>query len=131
MSCLTIRPIEVLLVDDQRAILVGVTALIESERPAMRVAGRAVTGRQAIDLARTIRPDVIILDADLDDESGQSLIPQFRACCDAAIVVFASISEPHLSMSAISQGASDFVPKTAPGGELIKAIFGAAAARGT
>ncbi|QTQ32266.1 Response regulator receiver domain-containing protein [Aromatoleum bremense] len=118
-------PIEVLLVDDQRAILSGVTALIESEAPHMRVAGHARCGRQALELARSARPHVIVLDVDLGGEDGLDLIPLLLGCCSAAIVVFTCLAEPCVRLRALRLGAAGFVAKTAPGEELIAAIRGA------
>jgi two-component system invasion response regulator UvrY len=118
-------PITVLLVDDQRAILSGVSALIESEAPRMQVAGQACCGRLALALARSTRPDVIVLDADLAGEDGLELIPQLRSCCDAAIVVFTCLAEPRVRLRALRLGAAGIVSKTASGDELIAAIRGA------
>lgn len=126
MSSVIVAPIEVLLVDDQRAILSGVTALIESEAPRMRVAGRACSGRHAFELARAVRPNIIVLDADLRGEDGLGLIPMFRICCDAAVVVFTCAAEPRVHLRALRLGAVGFVSKAAPGDELIAAIEAAA-----
>ncbi|WP_407278902.1 response regulator transcription factor [Aromatoleum evansii] len=126
MPCLTLAPpIEVLLVDDQRAILAGVTALIESGGPAMRVAGQAMTGRQAIDLANSIHPDVIILDVDLGGEDGLSLIPRLRDCCAAAIVVFTYHDAPHIRLRSGHLGVDGFASKASSGAELIDAVLNA------
>ncbi|NMG00014.1 response regulator transcription factor [Aromatoleum toluolicum] len=127
MPCLTLaRPIEVLLVDDQRAILAGVTALIESEGPHLRVAGQAGSGSEALRLARTTQPHVIVLDIDLGGEDGLDLLPMFRGCCDSAVVVFSCLDDPGVRCRAIGLGAVRFVPKTASGDELIAAIVTAA-----
>ena len=118
-------PIEVLLVDDQRAILSGLSALVGSEAPRMRVAGRARCAREALELACSTHPDVIVLDADLAGEDGLALIPLLRSCCDAAIVVFTCLAEPRVRLRALRLGAAGFVSKTASGDELIAAIRGA------
>lgn len=125
MSNVSAPPIKVLLVDDQRAILSGVTALIDSESPRLRVAGRARYGLQALEIARTVRPDIIVLDADLGAEDGLALIPMFRLCCDAAVVVFTCLAEPRVRRRALRLGAVGFVSKTAPGDVLIAAIYAA------
>ncbi|MBD5803305.1 Transcriptional regulatory protein LiaR [Azoarcus sp. Aa7] len=128
MPYLTLAPpIEVLLVDDQRAILAGVSALIGSEGEAMRVSGCATTGRQAIDLARSLRPDVIVLDVDLGGEDGLELIPQLRACCDAAIIVFSGLLTTDTRFRALYLGAFDCVAKNGSGDPLLAAIHAAAA----
>lgn len=131
MPCLTLAPlIEVLLVDDQRAILAGVTALIESEGKAMRVSGCAMQGRDALDLARTLQPDVIVLDADLGDEDGLALIPRLLNVCSAAIVVFTCHCDPATLQRSLGLGAARLVTKTAKGSELLAAIAETAAASG-
>lgn len=127
MPCLTLaRPIQVLLVDDQRAILAGVTALIESEGPGMHVAGCATTGLQALALASSAQPDVIVLDVDLGGEDGLSLIPRLRDCCAAAIVVFTCHDAPHVRLRSRHLGVDGFASKASSGVELIDAVLNAA-----
>lgn len=127
MPCLTLAPpIKVLLVDDQRAILAGVSALIESGGDAMRVSGCATTGRQALDLARSLQPDVIVLDIDLGGEDGLDLITRLRDCCDAAIVVFSGVATADIRFRALTLGASDCVAKNGSGDPLLAAIHAAA-----
>lgn len=123
MPCDTLAPpIEVLLVDDQRAILAGVAALIESEGPCMRVAGQARSGPEALELARTLQPKVIVLDVDLAGENGLDLIPRFRACCSAQVIVFTCLAELTLRRHALQLGAAGFLAKTSPGEDLITVI---------
>ncbi|SIR45197.1 two-component system, NarL family, invasion response regulator UvrY [Aromatoleum tolulyticum] len=123
MPCLTVaRPIEVLLVDDQRAILAGVSALVESEGKAMQVSGCATTGRQALDLARRLQPDVIVLDAELGGEDGLALITQLRNACCATIIVFTCHCDAATLQRSLALGAARLVTKTAPGAELLAAI---------
>lgn len=120
------RPIEILLVDDQRAILAGVRALVESERGSMRVVGSATTGRHAIELARSVQPNVIVLDADLGPEDGLTLIPALLSACEARIVVLTDRGDPATRDRALALGASQLVQKIAAGGILIAAIREAA-----
>ncbi|WP_407278910.1 response regulator transcription factor [Aromatoleum evansii] len=123
VPCLTLAPpIKVLLVDDQRAILAGVTALIESEGPTMRVAGHAPTARHALDLARSIQPDIIVLDVDLGGEDGLDLIQRLLAGCDARIIVFTCHTAPEIRARALRLGACDVISKAASAGELLAAI---------
>ncbi|MCK2127598.1 response regulator transcription factor [Thauera aromatica] len=115
-------PIEVLLVDDQPAILAGVGALIGSEAPFLHLAGSAGCGRDALELARHLQPDIIVLDVELGGEDGLALVPMFRICCDAAIVVFTYLAAPRVRLRSLYLGAAGFVSKTASGEELIAAI---------
>ena len=127
MSGLSVSPIEVIVVDDQRAILAGVSALIASEAPRLYVAGQARCGREALALARRVRPGVVVLDVELGGEDGLALIPALRACCDAAVVVFTSCAEASMRERALRLGAAAFVAKSAVGEELLAAIHGAGA----
>lgn len=127
VPCPTVaRPIEVLLVDDQRAILAGATALISSESPAMRVTGHASTSCRALDLAGSIQPDVIVLDVELGGEDGLELIRELSAGCKARIIVFTCDTTPDIRARALHLGARAVVSKAAPGGELLAAIRAAA-----
>jgi DNA-binding NarL/FixJ family response regulator len=124
MTGATIHPatISVLVVDDHRAILAGVSALVDSDAPRMRVTGQARNSREALDIAKRICPHVIVLDIDLDGEDGLELIPLLRACCDAAIVVFSGLSDLNMRRRAASLGACNFIDKSAPGIELLDAL---------
>ncbi|MCC4115631.1 response regulator transcription factor [Aromatoleum toluclasticum] len=131
MPCLTLAPpIEVLLVDDQRAILAGVRALVESEGETMRISGCATTGRQALDLARSLQPDVIVLDVDLDGEDGLALIPHLRSACSATIIVFTCHCDATTFQRSLGLGAARLVSKTDPGAELLAAIVATADSSG-
>lgn len=127
MPSLTLLPsIEVLLVDDQRAILAGVTALLESDGPSMRIVGHAMTGRQALELARSVQPDVIVLDLDLGGEDGLILIPRLRTCCNAAIIILSDASSADIRVQAMNLGAHACISKAAPGEALLRAVRDAA-----
>lgn len=118
-------PLQILIVDDQYAIVAGVTALLESEAPHFSVTGQARCGREALRLAHDIQPHVIVLDADLGGEDGIALIPLLQATCRAAIVVFSGLVEPAARDRALRLGAAAFVPKVASGGDLVAAVLGA------
>ncbi|WP_332671058.1 response regulator [Aromatoleum sp.] len=126
MSSVSASPIGILIVDDHRAILSGVAALVGSESPRMHIVGQARCRTDALVLARTARPNVIVLDVELGGDDGLDLIPPFHTCCDAAIVVFTCATDPRVRLRALRLGAAGFVSKTAPGGELIAAIDAAA-----
>lgn len=123
-------PIEVLLVDDQPAILAGVGALIGSEAPFLHLAGSAGCGRDALELARHLQPDIIVLDVELGGEDGLALIPRLRACCHAVIVLFSTLAGAEGRLRVLQPDAAAFVSKGGEGRELIDAIRCAAARAG-
>lgn len=121
-------PIEVLLVDDQPAILAGVGALIGSEAPFLHLAGSAGCGRDALELALHLQPDIIVLDVELGGEDGLALIPRLRSCCHAVIVLFSTLAGAEGRLRALPPDvAAFFVSKGGEGRELIDAIRCAAA----
>jgi len=123
-------PIEVLLVDDQPAILAGVGALIGSEAPFLHLAGSAGCGRDALELARRLQPDIIVLDVELGGEDGLALIPRLRSCCHAVIVLFSTLAGTEGRLRVLQPDAAAFVSKGGEGRELIDAIRRAAARAG-
>jgi DNA-binding NarL/FixJ family response regulator len=61
-------PISVLIVDDHTLFRTGIRKMLEAEAD-MRVVGEAATGREAVDQARTLVPDVVLMDIKMPDPS--------------------------------------------------------------
>lgn len=119
--------IPVLLVDDQRAVLAGLQALIAGEAPRLGLAGAAPDGAAALALLQRSAPAVVVLDIMLGGEDGLALLPACRAA-GAAVVVLSSCEGAAIRQRALALGAHAFVAKAAPAGELIAAIEAAAKA---
>lgn len=115
-------PISVLLVDDQRAVLAGVRALVDGEAPAMQVTGLARNGSEALDLARRTRPRVIVLDLELGTENGLDLVEALRAASGAEIVVLSGAISGKARQRAEGLGVTQFLLKSEPGDALIRSI---------
>jgi two-component system, NarL family, nitrate/nitrite response regulator NarL len=118
----TISPIGVLLVDDQQATLWGLGQLIEGEWPHMSVAGKACDRDTALRLAVTAKPDVILLDLDLDGESSLDLLPELFAVCQAQVLVCTCLRDRYLHEQALRDGACGVVLKDGPAALLLEAI---------
>ena len=63
------EPINILIVDDHTLFRTGIRKMLEAEAD-MRVVGEAATGREALDQARSLMPDVVIMDIKMPDASG-------------------------------------------------------------
>ena len=63
------NPLRIIIVDDHAVVRRGVRALLESQ-PGWEVAGEAVTGREAVDLAKRLCPDIVVMDLSLPELNG-------------------------------------------------------------
>lgn len=115
-------PIRVLLVDDHRTVLWGLERLIDGEKPRMEVVGTATTRAEAIELAGTVRPDVIVLDIDLGQHDGISAIPELIARSKGHVLVLTGLRDSTVRDNAVIAGARGIVHKEEPAETIIKAI---------
>lgn len=116
------QPIRVLLVDDHRTVLWGLQQLVESHADTMRVVGTATEPQQAIALARSLQPDVILLDVDLGKWNSVDFLPEFGACSDARLLMVTGVRDQMALDEAIKKGARGVVRKEEPAENLLQAI---------
>jgi DNA-binding NarL/FixJ family response regulator len=116
--------LRVLLADDQ-ALLRGTFRLLIDAEPDMEVVGEAGTGREAADLARTERPDVIVMDIrmpDLDGLAATGLITAGPGTADVKILILTTFEDDEYVAQALRAGASGFLGKGADPADLLRAI---------
>ena len=108
----------VLIVDDHQVMRKGIRALLEND-PVWQVCGEAENGRQAVEKARELRPDLIILDLTMPEMNGLEAARQIRSSSpDAKIVIFSMHESPQVRKESRDAGANAFVSKSALGDEL-------------
>jgi len=116
------KAIRVLVADDHEVVLEGVRSLIERQ-PDLEVCGLATTGREAVDLARKARPDVVVLDMTMPELNGLDAIRQIRkALPDTEVVVFSAHSSEDIIEEVFEAGAKSYIEKTEASRDLVKAI---------
>jgi DNA-binding NarL/FixJ family response regulator len=116
----------VLLVDDHTAVRQAVRSVLAAESD-VRVVGDTGDLAEAIRLARTAAPNVVVLDLKLPGTSGIEVVRRFRAAAPGpAIVVFSMHGGPQYVYSAMHAGAAAYVLKSAEWSELLQAIRTAA-----
>lgn len=114
------RP-RVLLADDHRLLREAFARLLEAD---CEVAGVAADGREAVELARRLRPDVVVLDVAMPVLNGLDAARQLRDAAPGTKVVFLTVSEdPDVAAEAFRAGASGFLLKNSAATELVQAIF--------
>jgi two-component system, NarL family, nitrate/nitrite response regulator NarL len=89
--------IRILVVDDHALFLDGVERLLSTE-PGFTVVGRSASAIEALDLARTQRPNIILLDYDLGEEQGLSVLESLRleGSLVPVLMVTAGINDSHV-----------------------------------
>ena len=118
----TSRPIRVLLVDDHRSVLWGLEKLIDGERPRMQVVGKATTASEALQMLEAAAPDVVLLDLDLNGQSGLDAIPGILGHSQARVLVLTGSRDSLAHDNAVLAGARGVVEKGEAAETLIKAI---------
>lgn len=115
-------PIKIMLIDDHRSVLWGLEKLIDSEKPKMEVVGTATNSTDAMSLLATVTPDVILIDLDLNGESGVDVIPNLLNKSTAKILVLTGTRDLSLQDRAMLAGARGVVSKSDTAETILKAI---------
>lgn len=115
-------PINILIVDDHKTVLWGLQQLVESHPSRMKVVGQASEPKIAMELASRLKPNVILLDIDLGQWNSLDLLPEFRTCSDAYILMVTGIRDQMVLDEAIAKGARGVVRKEEPAETLLMAI---------
>lgn len=118
----TAPPIKIMLIDDHRSVLWGLEKLIDSEKPRMEVVGTATNATDAMALLQTVTPDVILIDLDLNGESGVDVIPNLINHSNAKILVLTGTRDLSLQDKAMLAGARGVVGKGDTAETILKAI---------
>jgi len=116
--------IRVLLADDQPMLRGGFAVLINSA-PDLEVVGEAATGRQAVELARQTRADVVLMDIrmpDLDGLAATRLISGDEDLAGVHVLILTTFEIDEYVFQALRAGASGFLGKSAEPAELLDAI---------
>ncbi|MFI6087088.1 response regulator [Streptomyces sp. NPDC051218] len=116
--------IRVLLADDQTLVRAAFAMLVESA-PDMEVVGQAGTGRAAVDLARSERADLIVMDIrmpDLDGIEATRLLAEDEDLAGVKVLMLTTYDTDEHVVDALRAGASGFLVKDTKPGELLEAI---------
>jgi DNA-binding NarL/FixJ family response regulator len=116
--------IRVLLADDQPLLRGGFKVLIDSAAD-VTVVGEAATGREAVELARTTRADVVLMDIrmpDLDGLAATRLISADEDLAGVRVLILTTFEIDEYVYQALRAGASGFLGKSAEPDELLDAI---------
>ena len=116
------KKIKVMVVDDIAETRENIKRMLSFEQ-LIEVIGTARTGREAIDIATSLKPDVIIMDINMPDMDGITATTEIKKKLPYVMVVILSVqSDPSYMRRAMLAGARDFLTKPPMIDELIDAI---------
>jgi len=114
--------VRILLVDDHEVVRRGVRTLLEMA-PGFEICGECADGRQAVELAQNLSPDVLIMDLTLPKLNGCEATRQvIRARSARGVLILTMDDSEEMLCRALQAGAAGYVLKTDGGSELIEAV---------
>ena len=115
--------ITILIADDHQLVRVGIRRLLEDEKD-FNVVGEASDGKEAIDLAKKLQPDVILMDVAMPVMDGMEATKRLvkKRGDGGRVVVLTMHADEHYAARLLRMGASGYVVKDAAPAELAEAI---------
>lgn len=118
--------LRILIADDHAIVREGLAAIL-AVQPDMELVGEATNGAEAVSLADTLHPDVILLDLMMPRKDGVQAIVEIKQADPAArILVLTSFADDEKVFPAIKSGALGYLLKDTPRAQLLQAISGRA-----
>lgn len=119
----------VLLVDDQALIRQAISVMLDLA-DGVEVVAQAADGREALDLARRLRPDVVLMDIRMPDLDGIAATAEICSDPDLAatrVLILTTFENDANVVAALRAGASGFIGKGSEPGDLVRAVRAVAA----
>jgi len=114
--------IKILIVDDHPVVREGIGAMLKRE-PDFKIVGEASNGLEAVEQARELSPDVILMDLRMPEMDGVEAITKIKeAKPEVKFIILTTFSDDEYIFKGIAAGARAYLLKDAPREELFKAI---------
>jgi two-component system response regulator NreC len=121
--------IRIVVVDDHAVVRSGLRLLLDAEDD-LEVVGDAGNVREAVFEVRAAKPDIVLLDVTMPDESGIEGLPKLlREAPDAKVLMLSMEDDPSYVREAFAAGASGYVLKEAVDAEVVAAVRDVAAGK--
>jgi PAS domain S-box-containing protein len=118
-------PLRIVLADDHAMVRQGLRGILDSYQD-VSVVGEAADGEEAVELARVLRPDVIVMDVNMGKMDGIEATRRIKAEWPSVLIVGLSFSSPsQIEPLLLQAGASRYVSKDMAGDQLYGAIIAA------
>jgi len=119
------KPIRILLVDDNPMFL-GVARDFLQLQTNLSVVGTTRSGEEALNLAKELKPDIVLLDLNMPGLSGLEAIPRLREILpEIKVIALTMMDQAAYQPAALAAGADGFVPKASMCNDLMPAILDA------
>src|SRR2546430_7511842 len=116
------QKITVLLADDHTVVRQGLRSLLEAEED-MSVVGEAENGRQAVQMAKRLQPDVVVMDIAMPSLNGLEATRQIcRESPKSKVLILSSYSDDEYVQQLTDAGASGYLVKQTAAQDLVTAI---------
>lgn len=123
------RKIRILLADDHQLMRSGIRLMLEREAD-LGVVGEASDGREAVALAKTLRPDVVVMDIGMSSLNGIEAAQQITGDHPGTAIVMLSMhSDESYVLRALKAGARGYLLKDSAEADLIKAVHAVAGSK--
>jgi DNA-binding NarL/FixJ family response regulator len=117
-----VKPVRLLIADDHSIVRRGLRALLESQ-PGWEVCGEAVDAREAIEKAKQLRPDVVIMDISMPGLNGLEATRRIiRSAPQIQVLVLTVHDSPEIIDRALAAGARGYVLKSDADRDLVAAV---------
>lgn len=117
-----IKTIKVMIVEDHTIVRQGLASLL-SDQPGLEVVGHAVNGRDAVEMAENLNPDIIIMDIAMPKMNGIEASKKIRKLLPKTkILILSMYSHEHYIHELLEAGVSGYLLKDSSGRDIIKAI---------
>jgi DNA-binding NarL/FixJ family response regulator len=114
--------VQILIADDHELVRKGLRAVLENQ-PGWKVCGEAVNGRQAVELAKQLGPDVIVLDVTMPEVNGLEATRQIlKAIPKAEVLILTMHESEKLVSEVLAAGAHGYILKADTSRLLISAV---------
>ena len=114
--------LRILIADDHEVVREGMRALIEHE-PGWEVCGTAINGQEAVDVAKKLKPTIVVLDLTMPQLDGLEALRQIkRALPNTEVMIFSAHHSEEVIEQLFNAGAKSYIQKSDAGRHLVEAI---------
>ncbi|SFJ34056.1 DNA-binding response regulator, NarL/FixJ family, contains REC and HTH domains [Paenibacillus sp. UNC496MF] len=122
-------PLRLIIADDQALMRDGLQTILELQ-PDLEVAGTAENGLQALEMARALKPDLVLLDIEMPVMNGIECTRRLKEeAPDTVVLLLSTFAEDKYILDGLSNGASGYLLKDMEGHRLIEAVRDAASGK--